>query len=406
MEDLNLIRERTESNNILNELSIYKIRMLVWVILVYSATIILQFLEEIIYVKVGIFTILMMLHLILNRFSDRFKNNYAWYYFFLQCSIIFISAFILPHGSPIILIGLLPILIAQSIHIFNHTLKVIFCIVLLYLPYSYAIIVNYGIQELPFFIPILFFIMAIAVFYSILYVREANAWKRMKYYLQELQMANKKIEELTIVNERKRIARDLHDTLAQGLAGLIMKLEAIDVHLHKDNVERAREIVQQSMYQARTALKDAREAIDDLRSESLSEINFVKEVNREVSRFTDATSIEVICSWGFIPKLTNHIKQHGLHIIIECLINIAKHAKADQVKIAMKHEKDELIIRISDNGVGFNTKTIGKQIGQHYGLIGLYERVRILDGEIKIQSELGKGTNIVVSFPVQNPLKY
>lgn len=375
----------------------HKIRMLIWVILVYSATIVLQFFEGIIYVNVGLFTILMMLHFILNRFSERFKN--AWYYFFLQCTIIFVAAFILPHGSPVVLIGLLPLLIAQSIYLFNHTLKVIFCIILLCIPYSYAIIVNYGIKELPFFIPILFFIMAIAIFYSILYAREANAWKRMQYYLHELEIANEKIEELTIANERKRIARDLHDTLAQGLAGIIMRLEAIDVHLEQDNRKRAREIVHESMYQARTTLKGAREAIEDLRSNSISELNFVEEANREISKFADATSIEVISSFDSIPNLPNLIRQQGMYVISECLINIAKHAKAAQVMIDIKCKKEELMIRINDNGVGFNTNTIGKENG-HYGLIGLYERVRILGGKIKIQSELGKGTNIAVCLPL------
>lgn len=390
---------RINEKNIVENLPISRIRIIFWVLLVFIATIFLQFLEDVSFVKAVIFTLLIILHLILHRYSWRFKNQYAWFYIFLQCTIIFVSAFIMPHGSPAVLIGLLPILIAQSIHIFNYSLKVIFVVVLLYVPYSYAISVNYGIQELPFFIPILFFIMAIAVFYSILYVRQANAWKRMQYYLNELQLANQKIEELTIKNERKRIARDLHDTLAQGLAGLIMKLEAIDIHLQNENNERAKVIVQESMRQARIALREARGAIDDLRSKSIAETNFSREVDSEIKKFADATTIEVNKSVEPLPPLSSLIKKHVLYVISECLTNIAKHAKAKKVNISIWCDKGELLVQVEDDGVGFNTNKIGKQVG-HYGLIGLNERVRILNGQIDINSEKGRGTKVFVKVPL------
>ncbi len=80
------------------------------VILVYVGTIVLQFLEEVLNAQANIFTVLMILHTILYKFMYQFKLKYSSFYFFLQCTIIFISAFIMLHGSPIILIGLLPIL--------------------------------------------------------------------------------------------------------------------------------------------------------------------------------------------------------------------------------------------------------------------------------------------------------
>ncbi|WP_088104800.1 sensor histidine kinase [Halalkalibacter urbisdiaboli] len=386
-------------NVIIDHLPIYKYRILFWVVFVYISTIVLQFLEEVIYIQAILFTIFMFLHLTLHWFSGMFQHHYAWLYFFLQCTLIFISAFIMPQGSPPILIGLLPILIAQSIHRFNHSLKVILVVVLLYLPFSFAIIVNYGIEQLPFFVPILFFIMAIAVFYSILYVRQVTAWKRMEYYLSELQQANQKIEELTIVNERKRIARDLHDTLAQGLAGLIMKLEAIDIYLQNENNERAKEIVRNSMNQARMTLKEAREAIDDLRADSIAEVNFSHEVDNEIKKFTDATSIVVIKSFDSLPPLSSLIKQHVLYVISECLINIAKHAKATEAKISIWSKKGNLLVLIEDNGIGFDSSKKGSQVG-HYGLLGLNERVRLVNGEININSEKGSGTRVFMKIPL------
>ncbi|MGQ4667690.1 histidine kinase [Metabacillus halosaccharovorans] len=388
-----------EDYDIFDNLPFYRFQLVFWVVIVFIAANLLQFLEEAMYDKAIIFFILMLVHLLLHWFSRKFKNKYAWPYLIIQCSIIFISAFIMPSGSPAVLIGLLPIIIAQSIYLFDNSLKVIIVVILLYLPYSYAVSVNYGIQELPFFIPILFFIMAIAIFYSILYVRQANAWRRMQYYLSELQLANQKIEELTIVNERKRIARDLHDTLAQGLAGLIMKLEAIDIHLQNNNYERARKIVQDSMLQSRIALKDAREAIDDLRSVSMKEADFVNEVEREIIKFTTATSMNVNKSFVSLPSLPTHIKKHSLYVISECLMNIAKHSKATQVNISIWIKEGGLFIEIQDDGVGFHPDTIGKKVG-HYGLIGLNERIRILRGDIKITSAKGEGTVVLVNIPL------
>ncbi|MBJ8194055.1 sensor histidine kinase, partial [Bacillus cereus] len=78
-----------------------------------------------------------------------------------------------------------------------------------------------------------------------------------------------------------RMARDLHDTLAQGLAGLIMQLEAIDAHLTKGSTQRAQEIVQQSMSQVRRTLSDSRRAIDNLRSKTISEVDFAEAVEEE-----------------------------------------------------------------------------------------------------------------------------
>ncbi|RKL65540.1 hypothetical protein CR203_20280 [Salipaludibacillus neizhouensis] len=383
----------------IKEIGIYYIGILFWIVLVFIGTMTLQFLEEVIYVSASIFTILIVTHVILYRISYRFKYKYASFYYFLQSSVIFISAFIMPHGSPIVLVGLIPILIAESIHYFESSFKVLLAVILLYIPYSVAIATNYGVHELPFFLPILFFIVAISAFYSIHHAKQMKAWSRMQYYISELEAANQKIEELTIINERKRLARDLHDTLAQGLAGLIMKLEAIDVYVQQGNQDKSRQIIRDSMKQARNALRDARGAIDDLRSEAVSEINFVMEVENEIIRFENATSVDVTSSMQTIPPLTDVIRRHGIFIISESLTNIAKHAHASAVEVEISKDQKDLYIRITDNGAGFDTNSISEKHG-HYGLIGMYERVRILNGTLNISSQKEIGTKVRIEIPL------
>ncbi|MBU7591143.1 sensor histidine kinase [Metabacillus halosaccharovorans] len=390
-------RRSIDHNDKVKNHSIYKNRMIFWITMVYVSTIVLQFLEDVLYVQASIFTALMILHSLLYKYPYQMKNRYSSFYFFLQCTIIFVSAFIMPHGSPIVLIGLLPILIAESIHFFENSFKVLLAVILLYLPYTFIVSLNYGIQKLPFYIPILFFIIAISAFYSILYVKQANAWANMQYYIRKLEAANQKIEELTIVNERKRLARDLHDTLAQGLVGLIMKLEAIDVHIQHGNKERSSQIVKESMHQARIALKEAREAIDDLRS--ISNVSIVQKIEEEIKKFMKTTSIQVKTTIGMIPELPDKIDQNVMYMISECLTNITKHAQATKVNVTIFIENKELCIQIADNGVGFNTNIIESQKG-HYGLIGINERTRLLNGTITITSNEKAGTSVKMKIPL------
>ncbi len=387
-------------NNVkVNKYSIYINRMILWIPLVYVGTIILQFLEEAIYIQATIFTVLMVLHTILYKFTYQFKGKFSSYYFFLQCAIIFISAFIMPHGSPIVLIGLLPILIAESIHFLENSFKVFVAVVLLYIPYTIIVSMNYGINELPFYLPILFFVIAVSVFYSLLYIKKENAWTNMQYYIKKLEAANQKIEELTIINERKRLARDLHDTLAQGLVGLIMKLEAIDIHLQQGNKDRSRQIVKETMHQARVALKEAREVIDDLRT--ISNISFLNNIEQEIKELIKNTSIQVKTTIKVIPVLSENLNENVMYMINECLMNITKHAQATKVDVIIYMENKELIILIKDNGIGFNTNIIEKHKG-HYGLISMSERARLLNGTVHITSKANVGTSVKVKIPLSS----
>lgn len=133
--------------------------------------------------------------------------------------IVFAASFIL-------LVGLLPLLIAQSIISFKKKIQVVLVFTLLYSQYCVAILLNYGTGEMALFIFIFFLIVIIVLFYYSIYSGQVNARKRTQYYLAELEAAHLKLEKLTLANERQRMARDLHDTLAQGLAGLIYAIRS------------------------------------------------------------------------------------------------------------------------------------------------------------------------------------
>lgn len=380
-------------------LQVSRVPITLWNTLVYLGAVVLQSIEKPLLLQTVIFTIIMVIHTTLYWFSNLIIKNRDWLYFFLQGALVFISTFIIPNGSVVILIGLLPILIAQSITVFQHTMKVIVIFMTFYSLYCLAIWKNYGIQELPVFILILFLILTIVIFYSVLYNRQVNARLRMESYLLELESAHQKVEELTLANERQRMARDLHDTLAQGLAGIIMQLEAVQAHLQKGNTVRSEEIIQKSMNQARETLRSARIAIDNLRAMSLVHVDFYHQVIELINKLEDSGQTNVMYVIDRNIQLSSLAMEHSLFIISECLTNVAKHSKAQMVQVSINSLGSQLVLEIIDDGVGFSTEKIGKNLGK-YGLLGLHERVRLLGGEISIKSKPGHGTNISVKVPI------
>ena len=383
-----------------NEVVIFsQIPIIFWIFLMYIGALILQNIQHPMLIHSLIFSLIIVIHAFLYFFSRLFNNNKYWFYFLAQECILFISAFLLPKGSPVVLIGLLPVLIAQSIIILKSKIKVILFFMLSYGLYCIAITINYGASELPIFIPIFFLILLIVIFYTLSYNRQVSAKERMEFYLQQLGLAYQKVEELTLVNERQRMARDLHDTLAQGLAGLIMQLEAVNVHIKNGNISRSNEIVVSSMQQARETLKDARTVIDNLRTETLEYIDFHSAVLDEIKKFEEITGIHVEQEIKPVHSLPNLSMEYGIYIIRESLTNIMKHSQAKKVQIKIEQQGGKLYMEVSDNGIGFSTKNIGKQTGK-FGLLGLQERIRLVGGTLTIESTPGKGTKLLITVPI------
>lgn len=377
-----------------------KIPILLWISLVYIAALLLQSFDHLSIINNIIFTCAMIGHCLAYWHSKTWSRIYPWLYVISQGFLIFLSAFWIPAGSPAILIGLLPIIIAQSITVFESKLKIFIFFIIFYGLFCIEIVLSYGSEELPIFIPILFIILTIVVFYTVIYNRQVNARLRMEYYLKELETAHKEVEKLTLANERQRMARDLHDTLAQGIAGFIMQLEAIQVYIDNGNKEKSQEIVLKSMQQARETLKEARIVIDNLRYNSnTSQGDFNSIVLGKIQKYKEAASAEITYTIDRFPPLSTFILEHSVHIVSECLTNVIKHSQATQVKIHINKVEKQMVIKVEDNGVGFAANMVGKHTGK-YGLLGITERVRLLGGKMDVKSIKGKGTTILVEVPI------
>ena len=257
---------------------------------------------------------------------------------------------------------------------------------------------NNAIYWLVTVIPITIFISM----YVTLYVRQAEAREKAEALAAELEAANQqlteyaaRVEDLTITTERQRMARELHDTLSQGLAGLILQLEATDAHLNNNHIAKAQSIIGNAMEQARATLADARRAIDDLRQSSLDDLDSA--LRLEISRFTNATGIPILFHADQIPPLPAPVTETLVRAVAEALTNVANHAQAQNVAVDVRMKDKSLSVTIQDDGRGFDASAIPSG---HYGILGIKERVRLVNGSFEIQSNNGKGTTIRIDIPI------
>ncbi len=242
--------------------------------------------------------------------------------------------------------------------------------------------------------------------YVLLFMRQITLRAETQALLNELEVAHaqlagyaQQVETLTLETERQRMARELHDTLAQGLAGLVLQLEALEANLEHGNTQAAVQIASQAKSRARTTLSEARQAIDDLRVQDKS---LGDAVNHEVSRFTNSTGISCKLAMYGLDKpsafeISTANREHVVRCVSEGLSNVARHAQATDTAVIIKQKDNNLRITIKDDGIGFDTTSIPSG---HYGLIGLRERARLAGGTLTVESKPGVGTTVDMYIPL------
>ena len=250
--------------------------------------------------------------------------------------------------------------------------------------------------------------LSLLIIFMVLYRRQTDARKQTQTLLAELETAHRQladyaaqVETLTLAEERQRMARELHDTLAQGLSGVVLQLEAVKNHLENGRLQRAETIVNLAMDRARGSLVKARLAIDDLREDS-TEISFAHTIRQKAERFAHVNNIpcHLTLTLPEYAPIRPALAVHARRIIGEGLTNVAAHAQAANVWIDVSLEEDDLLIAIKDDGIGFDAETASEK--GHYGLKGMRERAQLTNGAIEIESQPGSGTRIEARLPLGN----
>lgn len=240
-------------------------------------------------------------------------------------------------------------------------------------------------------------VMLLFVFtYVLLFVQQMNARQEAQTLLGELESAHRqlaeyaqRVEQLTLQTERQRLARALHDTLAQGVAGLVLQLEALEASLEREQPERAAQIAAQAKGRARATLQDARRAIDDLRAYPVS---LQETIQQEAAQFTLMTGIPCHLALPETVALGEQGGEQAARFVREGLSNVARHAQATAVWLTIEGENGRYHLTLRDNGRGFDPQQ-PTPVG-HYGLLGLRERARLTGSQFSIESHSGAGTTL------------
>jgi len=231
--------------------------------------------------------------------------------------------------------------------------------------------------------------------------KTAEALKSSQLELKEFASHLQRVRE----EERIQLAREIHDELGQILIAIkidlgmmkqkvLKSIKAVDAENILTNFDNLFGLVDNT-------LKTTRKIMTDLRPEVLYLVGFVEAVKLYVNNYKERHQIACLFENDISSFELNSQQSVALYRILqESLTNIAKHAKATKVRIKLDIEEDKLIMKVTDNGIGFKTSQRNKP--NSYGLLGMKERVYLLDGELQISSQPGEGTTIHVEIPYQN----
>ncbi len=341
----------------------------------------------------ALFSFLILLHIGLFWANTRQEENSRWWFFYYPAQVILIVVMVnLPFANDInlTLLGSSTLcLIGESLGLWGNTRRALYLGVFLF---SFMVVMLYfavGRDRLLVAVSSMLVNGGFIVLLMVMFNQQLIERQKAEELAESLESANAKlaastakIESLTLQNERQRMARELHDTLAQGVAGLVLQLEAVKAHLNTNRADRASAIVEQSLVRARSTLADSRAAIDDLRATST---NLSDAIREKIERFKQATGIPCETKISVNEnQLSAETTNHALNILSESLTNIVRHAQATQVKVVFMIQNQNLQLEVRDNGKGFdvNQKTNG-----HYGLIGMHERARLTGGMFSVESD-------------------
>ena len=204
---------------------------------------------------------------------------------------------------------------------------------------------------------------------------------------------------LATTEERNRLAREIHDTLAQGLSAITLQLETADAVV-VSRPQRAQEAIRRALSLARSNLEEARRSMIDLRAAPLQNRTLPEALAVLAQQACEENSVEVhyCCSPAEdFPPLPTRLEMGVYRIVQEALANACKHAHAQHIQLSLTLDDQWLCLLVQDDGRGFDPDQVASSVHEgHFGLASMSERVKLLGGTICIESEPGAGTCISV----------
>jgi two-component system sensor histidine kinase UhpB len=205
-------------------------------------------------------------------------------------------------------------------------------------------------------------------------------------------------------DERKRIARELHDETSQVLTSLLISLALLEESI---TTQEARDRITETRMLAHRTLRAIRNLSIDLRPSALDDLGLLPALRWYVKEYQQKFPITVdLQTSGFKERLPAEMETALYRIIQESLTNVARHAQAHKACILVQEENNMVMASITDDGCGFDQDQLQKVPGpgqeRGWGLVGMYERAHLLDGTLTIDSALGHGTTVLAYIPLNN----
>jgi len=255
--------------------------------------------------------------------------------------------------------------------------------------------------------------------FTLLGVKTEEQNQARKGMIAELAGANQRLEEVIAENaglqaqlltqareagagdERQRMAREIHDTLAQGLTGIITQLEAAKQTGHDAEHERR---IDNATRLARDSLAEARRSVQALRPQALENSKLPEALASEVARWSATSGVAgEVETTGDARPLHPEVEVTLLRVAQEALANVAKHARASRAGVTLSYMEDVVTVDVRDDGTGFTapqpTANGRSATDGGFGLIAMRQRVTRLAGQLEIESEPGAGTAVSASLP-------
>lgn len=201
-----------------------------------------------------------------------------------------------------------------------------------------------------------------------------------------------------VLTERNRIAREIHDTLAQSFVGIGVQLETV-AKLQPTSPDEARRRLDRARILVRSSLADARRTVWNLRSQALEDADLPGAL-REVAEQLSGDSQVAVHIKGRRRRLPADVEDNLLRIGQEALANAVRHAQAQSIRVDLTFGDGHIRLSVRDDGRGFDVKSAARSGNDHFGLAGMRERVLHLGGELTLISHIGQGAEVIVDVPI------
>lgn len=202
-----------------------------------------------------------------------------------------------------------------------------------------------------------------------------------------------------VLDERARLAREMHDTVIQGCAGISALLEAL-ASLREEEHSLPHELLEHARRQVRTTIDEARQAVWNLRQGQPSGKMLQASLENLARQISAESGIPIVCEITGKPFSLTQMATHELMMMArEAVYNAVLHAHPQRVEVRVSFGPSELTLEVRDNGVGFEPAAVFAREDRHYGLVGMRERVEAVGGNFHLDSAPGKGTDLTVRIP-------